>query len=48
MTLDDHLRRLWCRWFGHDWQRWLPREDEPVAVLFREFVMCRRCGKLDR
>jgi hypothetical protein len=42
------IRRLVCRLVGHRWRQFAPRPDEPIAAVLGTFVMCARCGKLDR
>ena len=42
------LRRLVCRVLGHRWETVTPKKGEPASLLFANFVVCWRCGKLDR
>lgn len=42
------LRRLVCRLVGHRWCTVTPKKGHAVTLLFANFVVCWRCGKLDR
>ena len=38
--LRERLRRLICRWWGHDWRA------DPRVWLLDPVLICARCGKV--